>query len=750
MAVFNGIEEMSLKAKRKSAAPSPKNTKSRTGFGVREKLAGAFFLVGLIAVIAAVVSVLSFNKFGNQLDEIAYQQLPPMFSAQELATESVKTVASAPRIVAAATIEEEQAIKAEIDTLLNSISQNLNSLANSGIPAATLSEIEGNANTLAAALEQLHQGTIERFEAADKLAKSIDDFKQLEKRFSSMLVPLTKMSDNQIASIAAKVNELRQNTDTQTREQLLKNQGILVSLTDIIGERTPILQLSKLGGEIASSVYAAATTSDEMQLKIASVQIGGKLSAVEDLIDGFDNQKLKDFYSKLITEIKGFAAGDESIPTQRLAELALADQQSAMIAAAADAALTMENSVNDFVSNLQNDVDRSAATANEISVQGAYTMYGVGAAAILIPILIFVVYVRGNILQRLAGLQKTMVSLASGDLDVKVPAKGNDEISAMARAVEVFKANALKVRDMQAEEERLNKERNEALRDELLTLADTLQGEVETAVNEIAALADQLQGVSGQMTQSAELVSGQSEGVSQSAQEATGNVETVAAATEQLSSSNAEINRQMAETTRISNSAAERAQQTNELVVSLSQSANRIGEVVALITDIAEQTNLLALNATIEAARAGDAGKGFAVVAQEVKNLANQTEKATEEISGQITGIQKATGDSVTAIEDIGSIIDSLNQIATTISAAVEEQGAATDEISRNVRNAADRTRAVSTSIADVAGETGKTGALSGEVLTTAQAASEKVSEMRSRITSILEDLRQQARDRAA
>ncbi|HCK19076.1 MAG TPA: methyl-accepting chemotaxis protein, partial [Thalassospira sp.] len=363
---------------------------------------------------------------------------------------------------------------------------------------------------------------------------------------------------------------------------------------------------------------------------------------------------------------------------------------------------------------------------------------------------IYLVYVRGNLLRRLAGLQKSMISLADGDLEVAVPSAGSDEISAMGRAVDVFKANAIKVRDMQAEEERLNRERNEALRDELLTLADNLQGEVESAVNEIAALAEQLQGVSGQMTDSAELVSGQSDEVSKSADEATGNVETVASATEQLSSSNAEINRQMAETTRISNEAAQRAQHTNELVNSLSQSASRIGEVIALITDIAEQTNLLALNATIEAARAGDAGKGFAVVAAEVKNLANQTEKATEEISGQITGIQKATGESVNAIGEIGSIIDSLNEIATTISAAVEEQGAATDEITRNVRGAADRTRAVSASIAEVANETGRTGKLSGEVLTTSRSASEKVSEMRTRISSILDDLRQQARDRAA
>ena len=410
----------------------------------------------------------------------------------------------------------------------------------------------------------------------------------------------------------------------------------------------------------------------------------------------------------------------------------------------------MRNSVNELVTALNAEVDAAADEAKVVQKQGLTALFVVAIAAILISLAIYVLYVRGNVLRRLGGLQKTMVQLADGNLEVAVPSKGNDEISAMGRAVDVFKDNAIKVRNMQAEEERLNHERNEALRDELLGLADTLQNEVESAVNEIAALGDQLQGVSGQMTSSAELVSGQTEEVANSAQEATGNVETVAAATEQLSASNAEINRQMAESTRISGEASTRAQETNELVVSLSQSADRIGEVIALITDIAEQTNLLALNATIEAARAGDAGKGFAVVAAEVKNLANQTEKATEEISGQISGIQKATGESVTAIGDIGRIIENLNEIATTISAAVEEQGAATDEITRNVRGAADRTRSVSSSITEVSAETSKTGELSSQVLSTAQEASQKVENLRSRINTILDDLRQQAHDRAA
>jgi methyl-accepting chemotaxis protein len=736
----------------KPSLPKKKNTRqtNKPGLGVREKLAGAFFLVGLIAILAAAVSVFSFTKFGNQLDKIAHDQLPPMFAAQQLATTSAKIVASAPRIIAASSVEEEQAVKDDLDAMLAILTENLAVLSQSGLPEEDLSVIEANGQSLSEALQTLHETTIARFAVADELSNALSNFQQLTGKYNSMIQPIRSASQTKITAVTSRIDDLRQAGELMNAEQEAAAKDLLFEFDELMAAQAPILQLANSGAEISNTVLSAASSTDTMQLRIMGVQVRGALGVVANTITELPNAKLRKFYENLLGDINSLSMGPRSIPTLRSEELKLADEQIKIVTESAEFAAAMEDGVNALVADIQSGVDNSAAAAGTLTQQSSVVMYGVGAAAIIIPLLIYVVYVRGNLLRRLAGLQKSMISLAEGDLDAAVPSGGSDEISAMGRAVDVFKANAIKVRDMQAEEERINRERNEALRDELLALADSLQNEVEGAVNEIAALGEQLQGVSSQMSESAELVSGQSDEVSKSADEATGNVETVASATEQLSSSNAEINRQMAETTRISNEAAQRAQHTNELVNSLSQSASRIGEVIALITDIAEQTNLLALNATIEAARAGDAGKGFAVVAAEVKNLANQTEKATEEIAGQITGIQKATGQSVTAIGEIGSIIDSLNEIATTISAAVEEQGAATDEITRNVRGAADRTRAVSASIAEVANETGRTGQLSGEVLTTSRTASAKVSEMRTRITAILDDLRQQARDRAA
>ncbi|WP_073954018.1 methyl-accepting chemotaxis protein [Thalassospira sp. TSL5-1] len=729
--------------------PVSTTKKPASGLGVKGKLLISFALVGLMAVAAVIVGVFAFGRFGITLADITEEKLPPMFAAQQLATESAEIVAIAPRIVAATSPEEEQGVKDELDQRLIGMKDKINQLREAGLEPEILEQIDANREQLEQMLTSLHEATQARFSVSSEKTDKTEKFLELSKRYNDTLKPLLSYTQNDISQADATVKRLRAdpvNVMEMSKEDLLKE---YYKLHDAVQTRAPILNIERQGAAATNLIVSSSTETQPVRLSIAAVRVRGNYADARNLIAGMDNKKLQTFYNKLIDNMESLSIGDGSIPTLRSKELEATQTAQKFVAESATAANALRDNVATLVSTLQDKVDASASSAETLQKQSSTVLYIVGIVAILLSLAIYVIYVRGSLLRRLDGLQKTMVTLASGNLDVPVPVRGNDEITAMGRAVEVFKDNAVKVREMQAEEERLNRERNESLRDELLTLADTLQGEVESAVGEIAALAEQLQGVSGQMSQSADLVSTQSEDVASSAQEATSNVETVAAATEELSASNAEINRQMAESTRISNDAAQKARETNELVNSLSLSANRIGEVIALITDIAEQTNLLALNATIEAARAGDAGKGFAVVAAEVKNLANQTEKATDEIAGQITGIQKSTGESVSAIETIGSIIENINEIATTISAAIEQQGSATNEITRNVRGAADRTRAVSSSINEVASETTKTGELSDQVLQTAQTASQKVENLRERIGTILEDLRKQAHDRA-
>ncbi len=320
------------------------------------------------------------------------------------------------------------------------------------------------------------------------------------------------------------------------------------------------------------------------------------------------------------------------------------------------------------------------------------------------------------------------------------------------RLVELFHESETAVAEAEAAKEEVrrladeDKARRAALeetrRKDMLTLASTFEGRVLDVTRAVSSASKDMEVSAQTMQATAAETNVQSTAVAAASEEASTNVQTVAAATEELSASIVEISRQVSESTRVVGQAVNEATKTKDQIRGLDEAAQKIGQVVRLITDIAEQTNLLALNATIEAARAGEAGKGFAVVASEVKNLATQTAKATEEIGGQIEGIQSATKTSVDAIERIFETIEKVNQISTTIAAAVDQQGSATKDIARNIEQAAAGTTEVSSNIAAVTAAAGKTGTLSGHVLSAAQGLSQQSDTLRSQVDGFLSEIR--------
>ena len=333
----------------------------------------------------------------------------------------------------------------------------------------------------------------------------------------------------------------------------------------------------------------------------------------------------------------------------------------------------------------------------------------------------FILFLMSGIIRPLWRMNKAMRVLAGGDLAIDNPDKDRgDEIGDMAKSLEVFRANGLEVERLRLEQEEQRQRAEIEKRQAMNTLAEQFDASVKSVVSAVSTAARQLQGNAQTLSANAEQTSRQSMAVSAAAQQASENVGTVAAATEELTASIHEVSRQVTESSRMAKGAVDEANRTNHTISGLVSAAQKIGEVVGLINSIASQTNLLALNATIEAARAGEAGKGFAVVASEVKNLANQTAKATEEISSQIGEMQSVTGNAVQAIRGITGSIQRMSEITATIAVAVEQQGAATTEIARNIIEASRGTAEVSSNIDGVTEAARVTGGEAMETLTAA------------------------------
>jgi methyl-accepting chemotaxis protein len=388
-------------------------------------------------------------------------------------------------------------------------------------------------------------------------------------------------------------------------------------------------------------------------------------------------------------------------------------------------------------------LEKNTAETNERISSTITAQEFVAGTAVLLGFLIAFLIARG-IIRPLASLTAGMKELANGNFGVVLPGlERKDEVGDMAQAVEGFKVKAgEKARD---EAEAKIKQDEVVVRQrkaDMNKLADSFESAVGEIVETVSSASTELEASAGTLTTTAEHAQELTTMVAAASEEASSNVQSVASATEEMASSITEISRQVQESARMAGEAVGQARKTNERVSELTKAASRIGDVVELINTIAGQTNLLALNATIEAARAGEAGRGFAVVASEVKALAEQTAKATGEIGQQINGIQSATQESVSAIQEISGTIEKLSEIASTIAAAVEEQGAATQEISRNVQQAAQGTQKVSSNISDVQRGAGETGSASSQVLSAAQSLSTDSNRLKLEVGKFLNSIR--------
>jgi methyl-accepting chemotaxis protein len=487
----------------------------------------------------------------------------------------------------------------------------------------------------------------------------------------------------------------------------------------------------------------AANEKDEKKVaafvKEASVAAAG-ISEALNAVEGARSDRQLDAFEKLKTAVAGYLK-----QSKNAIEMADGDAGSALmfIKGAERNFADIERLTDDWITRSSDSKDREIARAGMRLDQQQLTLTVVLLIVAFAGIVVSFLVGR-SISRPVVAMSKAMRELAAGNFGVQLPGLDRrDEVGQMAQAVEEFKVQAVaKAESETAEREAKNRELAAARRAELHNLAEGFETTVGNIIENVGSASSELENSAVILTKSSAATQQLSTVVAGASEETSANVQSVASATEEMASSINEIGRQVVDSNRIANEAVDQAQKTDARIVELSLAASRIGDVTQLITTIAEQTNLLALNATIEAARAGDAGRGFAVVAQEVKALAAQTAKATSEISTQIAGMQAATHDSVVAIKEISGTIGRVSEIAAAIAAAIEQQGAATQEIARNVQQAAIGSTQVANSIADVNRGAGDTGSASSQVLSSAQLLSNENKRLKAEVAKFLATVR--------